>query len=56
MKVLGGENPAAWINGRSGQCPLMRIDPDHVASVIGREQQVRRSRTLAEAQAAMAGR
>jgi hypothetical protein len=23
----------------------MRIDPDHVASVIGREQQVRRSRT-----------
>ena len=28
-----------------GQRPLMRIDPDHVASMIGREQQVRRSRT-----------
>ena len=34
-KVLRGENPAAWINDRRGQRPLMRIDPDHIASVIG---------------------
>jgi len=39
-KVLRGENPAAWINDRRGQRLLVRIDPDHVASVIGREQQV----------------
>ena len=44
-KCSAASNPAAWINDRSGQRPLMRIDPDHVASVIGREQQVRRSGT-----------
>ncbi len=37
-KVLGGEHPAAWINDCSCQRPLMRIDPDHIARVIGREQ------------------
>ena len=45
--VLGGENPAAWINDRRGQRPLVRIDPDHFASAIGREQHVRRSLTAA---------
>ena len=44
-KVLRGQNPAARVGDRRGQRPLMRIDPDHVASMIGREQQVRRSRT-----------
>ena len=44
-KVLGGEDPAAWINDRRGQRPLVRIDPDHVARMIGRDQQMRRSRT-----------
>ena len=44
-KCSEASDPAARINDRRGQRPLVRIDPDHIASVIGREQQVRRSRT-----------
>jgi hypothetical protein len=40
-----GQNPAARIGDRRGQRPLMRIDPDHAARMIGRHQQMRRSRT-----------
>ena len=44
-KVRRGENPAARVGDRRGQRPLVRIDPDHIARMIGRHQQVRRSRT-----------
>ena len=44
-KVSRGENPAARIGDRRTQRALVRIDPDHVARMIGRHQQVRRSRT-----------
>ncbi|MGA2928696.1 MAG: hypothetical protein ABSG43_22450 [Solirubrobacteraceae bacterium] len=43
--MLAGENPAAGIKDRRGQRQLVRIDPDDIARVIGRKQQVRRSRT-----------
>ncbi len=44
-EVLAGDNPAARIDDRRGQCLLVRIDPDDVTGVIRRDQQVRRSRT-----------
>jgi hypothetical protein len=44
-EVLAGDDPAARIDNRRGQRPLVRIDPDHVARMIGRRQHVRRSRT-----------
>ena len=44
-EVLRAEDPAARISHRRGQRPLVRIDPDHVARMIGRHEQVRRSRT-----------
>ena len=44
-KVSRTQDPAARIGDRRGQRALVRIDPDHVARMIGRHQQVRRSRT-----------
>jgi hypothetical protein len=44
-EVLAGHDPAPGIDDRRGQRLLVRIDPDDVARVIGRNQQVRRSRT-----------
>ncbi len=45
VEVLWGDQPAARIGDRRRQRPLMRVDPDHVARMIGRHQQMRRSRT-----------
>jgi len=39
-EVLGGEDPAARIDDRRRQRPLVRIDSDHVARMIARDQQV----------------
>ena len=44
-EVRRGQDAAARIEDRRGQRPLVRIDPDHVARMIGRHQQMRRSRT-----------
>jgi hypothetical protein len=44
-EVLAGQDPAAGIGDRRGQRPLVRVDADHVARAIGRDQQMRRSRT-----------
>ena len=44
-EVLAGEAPAAGIDDRRGQGPLVRINPDDVARMIGRDQHVRRPRT-----------
>jgi hypothetical protein len=44
-EVLEGKNPSAGIDDRCRQRPLMRIDADHVAGVIGRDEQMRRPRT-----------
>jgi hypothetical protein len=43
--VRRGQDPAARVGDRRGQRPLVRVDPDHVARMIGRHQQMRRSRT-----------
>src|SRR5450755_2969603 len=44
-KVLASHDPAARIDDRRRQRPLVRIDPDHVARPIGRDQRARRTRT-----------
>ena len=44
-EVRRGQDPAARVGDRRGQRPLVRVDPDHVARMIGRHQQMRRSRT-----------
>jgi hypothetical protein len=44
-EVLASKDPAAGINDRRGQRPLVRIDADHIARMIGRDQHARRSRT-----------
>ncbi len=44
-KVSRTQNPGASIDDRRTQRALMRIDPDHIARMIGRHQQARRSRT-----------
>jgi len=38
------DDPAARTDHRRHQCPLVRIDPDHAARPIGRDQHVRRAR------------
>jgi hypothetical protein len=44
-KVLARDDPAARIDDRRGQRPLVRVDPDHVARPVGRDQRARRTRT-----------
>jgi hypothetical protein len=40
-EMRAGHQPTARVDDRGRQRALMRIDPDHVAGVIGREQQMR---------------
>ncbi len=45
LEVLAGDDPAAGIDDRRGQRLLLRIDPDDIARQVGRDQEVRPSRT-----------
>ena len=44
-EVLTGHDPTARIDDYRRQRALVRIDPDHVARPVGREQRARRTRT-----------